>query len=74
MLVANLMLHQIVWSVRVENYRNRDKLCTSTNLAGKCSCSMSVIILEGVPQNLSQGGGGRVRRGIFVMGNQFIAV
>ena len=39
------------------------------NLAGRC-CSMSVIILEGVPQNLSRGGGW----GIFVMGNRFITV
>ena len=40
------------------------------NLAGRY-CSMSVIILKGVPQNLSPGG---VGRGIFVMGNQFTAV
>ena len=40
------------------------------NLAGRC-CSMSVIILEGLPQNLSPAG---VGRGIFVMGNQFMVV
>ena len=40
------------------------------HLAGRY-CSMSVIILEGVSQNLSPGG---VGKGIFVMGNQFTAV
>ena len=44
-------------------------LVQAPDLAGRY-CSMSVIILEGMPQNLSRGGGG----GGVVMGNLFIPV
>ena len=47
----------LVRSVRVENYGNWTNHVQAPNLAGRY-CSMSVIILEGVPQNLSRGGGG----------------